>query len=158
MAEEEVEEKGGSKMIIIIGAVVALGGGGAFMMLGGDKGDGDDAKKTELKVEMPIQKMKDEITVTYAGEEGGPTYLLLRVSYQTSSEAADTILANKEPMIRDKLNTYLITLTKDAISGSSGIDNIRSKIYTIMSNVIQDAEMGKEDKLEYVFITKYIVQ
>lgn len=158
MAEEEVEEKkGGSKMIIIIGAVVALGGGGAFMMLGG-KGAEEEAPKVEVKSEMPIQKMKEEITVTYAGEEGSPTYLLLRVSYQTSSAPADEVIAKKEPMIRDKLNSYLITLSKDAITGPSGIDNIRSKIYTIMSNVIQDAELTKDDKLEHVFITKYIVQ
>jgi len=157
MAEEEVvEEKGGSKMIIIIGAVLALAGGGAFVMLGGDKGEGEE-KKVE-KVEMPIQKMKDEITITYAGDEGSPTYLLLRVSYQTSSEAADKIIGSKEPMIRDKLNNYLLTLTRDIITGANGIDNIRSKIYTIMSNVIQDAELEKEDKLEYVFITKYIIQ
>lgn len=157
MAEEEVEDKkGGSKLIIIIGAVVALGGG-AFMMMGGDKG-AEEESKTEAKVEMPIQKMKDEITVTYASEDGGPTYLLLRVSYQTSSEATGTLLANKEPMIRDKLNTYLISLDRDAIVGPSGIDSIRTKIYTIMSNVIEDAQMGKNDKLEYVFITKYIVQ
>ena len=159
MADEEIEEKkGGSKLIIIIGAVVALAGGGAFFMMGGDKGEGEAAVEEVIAEEVDVARLKEEITISFIDDEGDSHYLLINMSYQTNTEKGAEYLSKKEPLIRQKINVYLLGLPATSITHSTGISKVKNKIFTILSNILSKSELKKDHQIKEVYIEKYIVQ
>jgi flagellar FliL protein len=158
--EEEVkeEEKGSSKLIIIIAAVVVLGGGGAaFMMMGGgDKGAEEEAKSAP-KVEIELSKLKEDITISFQDEDS-QNFLLISFSYQTKTQETKDYLDKKQPLIRNLMNTYLLSLEGRDIKAKDGITKVKDRIFTVLSKVAEKGDLGKEAGIEDVYIEKYIIQ
>ncbi len=159
MPEEEVkeEEKGSSKLIIIIAAVVVLGGGAAFMMMGGgDKGAEEEAKSAP-KVEIELSKLKEDITISFQDEDS-QNFLLISFSYQTKTQETKDYLDKKQPLIRNLMNTYLLSLEGRDIKAKDGITKVKDRIFTVLSKVAEKGDLGKEAGIEDVYIEKYIIQ
>lgn len=159
MAEEvKEEEKGSSKLIIIIAAVVLLaGGGGAFMMMsGGDKAAEEEAKNAP-KVEIELSKLKEDITISFQGDDSSH-YLLISFSYQAKDQDTKDYLGKKEPLIRNLINTYLLSLDGRDIKAKEGITKVKDRIFTVLSKVAEKGDLGKDSGIEDVYIEKYIIQ
>jgi flagellar basal body-associated protein FliL len=158
MAEEEkVEEKGSSKLIIIIVAVLALGGGGAFFMMGGDKGG--DTKVEEAVKEVEIEKTIEKgITISFKNEDGINSFLMMDVSFVTTSEKSSEYVVSKMSMIKRGINIYLYNLKPEDIWGKGAIVRNEGKFFTIIDKILKDGELGKGHELKHVIITKYIIQ
>ena len=158
MAEEEEEkEKGGSsKLIIIIGAVVALAGGGAFFMLSGGDDKGKEADKIEV-VTPDLSKLEEDITISFQGQDQSH-YLLVKFSYQTKTKATKEYLDKKAPLVRQIINTYLLSLEATEIKGKTGITKVKNKIMSVLSKVVEKGKLPESAGIEDVYIEKYIVQ
>ena len=158
MPEEEVkEEKKSSKMmIIIIAAVVAIGGGAFFMLSGSKAPEGAESVKVVQKI--IHHKIPENYTISFRDDEGNH-YLRVSVAFSTKSETVKELIIEHDISIRDRIISYLLSMKAEEIYESvTAKKSVQTKVFKLMNDVIDTADLKKEDVLEEVLITEFIVQ
>jgi flagellar FliL protein len=179
---EAVEGAEGKKkkpplMILIaagVGALVVLGGGGtaAVLMLGGHKTDAQSAKaeKSKKKAEpakggkdakdSPITEGPDGVffyamtdqTANIQSEDGRPTFLKLKLSFETPDRDTADAITPDLPRLNDMFQTFLRELRPEDLSGSQGAYQLRMELQRRVNLIIAPA------KINGVLIQEMLIQ
>ncbi len=161
MAEEEVKEgaeqegkkgKGGKKKLILfllIGVVILGIAGGVVMFLGGKK-KGEEKEKAK-KPEKTFFVTLDPIVVNLL-DPSGKRYLQIQISLEVGSKKLEDEIKEKEPIIKDIINTYLGEKTVDDVLAPNAKEEIKKELLEKINQALG------EDVILHVYILQYIVE
>ncbi len=165
-------------MILIaagVGALVVLGGGGtaAMLMLGGHKTDPAATAKAEKAKKKPAEAkggkdakdspitegpdgtffyaMADQ-TANIQSADGRPTFLKLKLSFETPDRDTADAIAPNQPRLNDMFQTFLRELRPEDLSGSQGTFQLRMELLRRVNLIIAPA------KVNTVLIQEMLIQ
>ena len=177
--EEQATEEGGkksNKLILIIVVVVLLlgsGGGAAYYMLGttGDKAvategedDEDDEDEEDTESEDGASAAKDAFyfsldpafVVNFQGKSRA-RYLQVNIDGMTRKEQVKLEVTKHQPQIRNNVVLLLSSQEYDVLIKPEGKDTLRKDILKEINKILEN-ETGKEDSVEDIYFTNFVMQ
>lgn len=157
-------------LVLLLGAGIGvvflrlIPGIGPETLLGGQPPGTEAAKEEKPKEDLPpepyVQSDQqslyfaiDEFVVNLRSERRKPVFLLLSLSLELPSEAAQLTIQPLEPRIRDAVNIYLSGLSPEDLSGFDGIQTVRIEIWRLLRKIIDN-----DDLLRNIQISKLTVK
>ncbi|NQS98112.1 MAG: flagellar basal body-associated FliL family protein [candidate division Zixibacteria bacterium] len=92
-----------------------------------------------------------DIIVNPAGT-AGRRYLVVSMTFETSNKKVLVELAEKGPILRDALITFLASKTFDYVADVANLENLRSEMLNILNQYLQKGRVVR------IYFTGYILQ
>jgi flagellar FliL protein len=143
-------KKGKGLLFVIVGVVVVLGGVGAYLATsGGNPGDAKAAPIPSNRVGPIIPVAPFVINLN----ESGNRYLKVRIDLEMSVEGLEEEAIKRLPIIRDKVITYLASLSLDDVRGAETKEVIRTELIKKINEAF-----GADGTVKKVLFQEFVIQ
>lgn len=143
-------KKGKGLLFVIVGVVVVLGGVGAYLATSG--GNSGDAKAAPI----PTNRVGPIIPVApfvVNLNESANRYIKISISMEMGVEGLEDEAAKRLPIIRDRVITYLASLSLDDVRGEETKGVIRAELVKKVNQAF-----GADGSVKNILFTEFVIQ
>ncbi len=164
-AEGSVKKKLPLKLIIIALVVLAAGGGGAFFMMGdkgeeavveSEGGEGVEGEESTTIAEAHYFSLDPPFIVNFTGKSRA-RFLQVSIEGLTRDIKVKEELTKHFPQVRNNLILLMSSKTHDELNTPEGKATLRKQVLKEIQKVLE-AETGREEGVEDVYFTSFIIQ
>jgi len=161
------KKKSPMMMIIIAVVVLAAGGGGAFFMMGDKGGDAEAAvadgntaagegEEGTGVAEAHYFSLEPPFIVNFTGKSRA-RFLQVSIEGLTRDANIKEELTKHFPQIRNNLILLMSAKTHEELSTAQGKETLRKEALKEVQKVLE-AETGKEEGVEDIYFTSFVIQ
>lgn len=118
---------------------------------------GVHAEEKERENSLPVYiELQPAFVVNYIGYSEKLKYLKTGITLRATDVAADKLIEDNMPLIRDAMVMYLSSLNVEQVTGAEAREESRQNAITMLNNVLRK-EVGK-DLITDVLFTSFVTQ
>ncbi len=168
--EEAEGKKKGNKLVLILIVVVVLlagGGGAAFFLMGSGGDDTTSAENADGEDEEGDEEeggrksafyfsLDPAFVVNFQGKSRA-RYLQVNIDGMTREEQVKLDVTKHLPQIRNNVVLLLSSQTYGELMKPEGKDGLRKNLLKEINKILED-ETGREDAIEDIYFTNFVMQ